>query len=589
MKKLHLFLAVILLMILIGGYFLLSSTPRAICQNNKCEKGEALSCPRDCTQIDENSIGFSATIKEGFDWSLPPAVKPAEYSGLWYQDAIPDKPFIKVVGKRLSWSQLNPGENDYNFDIVKSVLQRAKENNIKVVFLLNTHVIDENSPFGDDPNKPYVPQWILDKYNPKEFFTKDSRSISDNQYEVGKSGLFIKVAAPWDEGIQREYKKLVEEFGRQGFFEDETLAGMYVHGFSTSYGEEFFLFPPYVEEAENAGMNDERLYKTYTERLDWWANAAGKNVYKIAWVGMFGIYSWDNKNNTWIENPNYPKTHTLDKYALDLGMGWRGGAIEGATYRNINPPFLGQNIANNYLITDWNHPLRSEKRYFGEEAEQPPRKTYENGKKIPEEYRKMQVEAAIIRSAQIGFNFLWTSREYVDIQPELMEWWTLIAGKNATEAPDAIAFLLKNQEGINNIEHFLYQRDFSDTKTKPVLKIEGEKKEIYISRSTDVKNNQKLMLFFIDPEFKKNLSIPFEIKVTYFDNSINEWNIEVPNHDALSKSKTIKGINDGKWKTVTFEITQNLNNADSVHNSDFSLNVLSGGDLTVKFVRVIKK
>lgn len=50
-----------------------------------------------------------------------------------------------------------------------------------------------------------------------------------------------------------------------------------------------------------------------------------------------------------------------------------------------------------------------------------------------------------------------------------------------------------------------------------------------------------------------------------------------------------RGINNKKWKTKTFTINSlTTNNSELIHNADFTLNVISVGDLTVRFVRVIK-
>lgn len=233
---------------------------------------------------------------------------------------------------------------------------------------------------------------------------------------------------------------------------------------------------------------------------------------------------------------------------------------------------LAQTYNDGYDTVDWNSPLRNGKRYFGEELERSVQKWHGN---LSDEQQKHFTENSLMRAAQLGINYIWTSRDFINASFKMFVWWTLTAGKGPKNSPDDVCWLREDyyskQNKVvswKNFEKLLYQRDFNGANTKPVMKIErppfhSDPEEMHYdhyARSTDVEDGQNYILFFIDPLFKANLSDHFLIKVTYTK----------------------------KWKTATFEVSGNISNKTLPHKDDFRLRVVSGGDLIVKFVRIIK-
>jgi hypothetical protein len=516
--------------------------------------------------------GFTHTIENGFDWSFPYHVTPKSNSGAFYMNTLGESEDIQLIGVTLFWSLLNPADNVYDFTMLDQIISLAEEHNVKIVLRLKCSVVDRYTGGSDaDQYLPYIPQWVLDKHKPTIFYT------------LLKPPTFIQVAAPWNEGVQKELQKFISVFGKKNFLSHDRLAGLYVHGISSSAGEEFWLDRRYTQYALEAGMTEEKLMRAFENRITWWAEAAGENVHKLAWI-HFGN----------IQLQNYDPDR-LNNFAIKKGLGYREGGIE---YYNawINK-YLGQTVdKEGHIHTDWNHPFRDGKRFFGEEAEVI----------FPEYPKNTQIhcfESSIMRLAQLGMNYVWVSEPAVSLSPAMVRWWTKIAGKNQKSSPEAVCWLredyidysYRKTTTLRNFEHFLVQRDQKGFYTDPV---EKTKRYVfymdplnidydYAARSTNVKRKDTGMLFYIDPVFRENMGTQFYIKVMYLDSNKCKWVLSHGTHWKQAVSATIKGTADNQWKTATFNITQFVGEQEPFA-SDFSLQVLNNEDLTVKFVRVIK-
>lgn len=283
---------------------------------------------------------FTHTIENGFDWSFPYHVTPKSNSGAFYMNTLGESEDIQCIGVTLFWSLLNPAEDVYDFTMLDQIISLAEEHNVKIVLRLKCSVVDRYTGGSDaDQYLPYIPQWVLDKHNPTIFYT------------LLKPPTFIQVAAPWNEGVQKELHKFISVFGKENFLSHDRLAGLYVHGISSSAGEEFWLDRRYTQYALEAGMTEEKLMKAFENRITWWAEAAGENVHKLAWV-CFGN----------IQEQNYDPDR-LNDFALKKGLGYRGGGIE--YYNAWVHEYLGQTLdEEGHVEADWNHPFRDGKRFF---------------------------------------------------------------------------------------------------------------------------------------------------------------------------------------------------------------------------------
>ena len=198
------------------------------------------------------------------------------------------------------------------FSDLDTALEKAENQNYKVIIRLKCHVTARQNLSGAmDANCPFVPQWVLDLHEPAQFVTRNT------------SDRYIRVAAPWDTGLQKELLSFIDVFGKKGYPADKRIAGIYITGFSSSLGEEFWLHRDYLQNALNAGMTERSLLTTYQTRINAWVDAAGEHVYKLIWIGYGEI-----------QNSGYDGDR-LNDYALDMGLGWRHGGPD--TYHDILP------------------------------------------------------------------------------------------------------------------------------------------------------------------------------------------------------------------------------------------------------------
>jgi hypothetical protein len=516
-------------------------------------------------------------IRTGTDWSLPDWVQRSSRSGGLYMDRDPDRAFLSLKGITLSWANLNPAENQYDFSDLDTALEKAENENYKIIIRLKCHVTARRTLSGAmDTHCPYVPQWVLDLHSPAQFVTRHT------------SDRYIRVAAPWDRGLQKALLTFIDFFGKKGYLADERIAGIYITGLSSSLGEEFWLHRDYLQHALDAGMTERSLLTAYQTRINAWVDAAGEHVHKLIWIGYGEI-----------QNSGYDGGR-LNDYALDMGLGWRHGGPD--TYHDILSPEVGQTYTNGYMKTDWSHPLRDGQRIFLGEVEyvfeQP------DADKAMTEQTHM-TESAIMRMAQLGMNYAWTSDEFLEYAPQMFTWWTLTAGKGPRNSPDAACWLRQDaiyvkthakKYPIKNFERFLYQRDQAGAKTRPVLPVNraafwndpGEQHYDYSARATDVRNGSDKMIFSLEPGFLNTLNAPFTIKITYFDNNAAQWLLEVPAGKSYLQSSPITGKSDDTLKTVTFTISTIQDRTNLYEECAFRLRVLNDQDLTVKFARVIK-
>lgn len=516
-------------------------------------------------------------ISTGSDWSLPDLVQASSRSGGLYMDRNPDSSSLSLKGITLSWANLNPAKNQYDFSDLDTALGMAKNESYQIIIRLKCHVVARRNLSGAmDANCPYVPQWVLNLHSPAQFVTRDT------------SEKYIRVAAPWDTGLQKEFLTFISFFGQQGYLADERIAGIYITGISSSLGEEFWLHCDYLQNALNAGMTENLLLMTYKNRIDAWIDASCENVHKLIWIGYGGI-----------QNSGYDGDQ-LNDYALDLGLGWRHGGPE--NYHDILPPEVGQTYTNGYLEADWSHPLRDGQRIFLGEIE------YIFEQPDPANAQAEQThmtESAIMRMAQLGMNYAWTSADFLEYAPQMFEWWTLTAGKDPWDSPDAVCWLRQDAiyvkthakvYPIKNFERFLYQRDEAEARTVPALPVNraafwndpSEKNFDYSARATDVCNDSDKMIFSLESGFLNTLNTPFTIKITYFDNTVSQWVLEVPAGEGYLQSSTITGESNDTLKTVTFTINTIPDNTNLDNHCAFRLRVLNDQDVTVKFARVIK-
>ena len=512
-------------------------------------------------------------IAEGEDWSLPAWVTPVSYSGFYAMDTTPADPLIRHAGVTLTWKNVNPAEGVYDFSALEENLARAKARGGMVLFRLKASIVDALEQGTGRRERQFVPQWVLDKYHPKTFRTRAEKLY----------------AAPWDPGMQAEFGQLVREIGRRGYLASPQFLAIYLHGVSTSFGEEMDVDgPEFTAQAKAAGLTADVLMDCWKTRMDWWAEAAGANRGKVVWVGAGRLVGLD-----------YPRDE-LNAYAEGKGFGLRAGFIEHYFYPRMHPPIAGQAYVDGYVTSNWSAPLH-DGRYFGDEDET---NEFPNTTGAT---RDVVARTPYFRAAQIGLNFLWVSKETLAWAGDIPRWFTLVAAKGPAECPDAACWLREAYvRGLNgvatgqpwkNIEHFVTQRDRDGARSvaaeryaMPYVQLKDRARtEEFTARRTDVSNGQNDLAFLFDPEFRRSLRGPVDIKVHYLDNARSNWSVRVATTGgASSELGVVHGRGDGAWRTATFRSGAAFAPGALGDDVDFVVHAIDGGDVTVRIVRVVR-
>lgn len=536
------------------------------------------SCQKKSQNIEPPKGTF--TIINGEDWTFPEWVKPKHEAGFGVMDRFSSNPLIRHAGTTLTWQMLNPGEGVYDFSELDKWLTNAKAKDGMVLFRLKASKKKRKSIFLNYEDGPFMPQWVIQKHNPATFYTMQE-----------PTGEYLLYAAPWNEGVQQEFKKFTEEFGRRKYFENKNFLAVYLHGISSSLGEEFYIKREFTPQLLAAGLTKETLIKCFKDRMDWWSVAAGSYFYKLAWVGAGEIQGFD-----------YPQQE-LNDYAHLKGFGERGGFIEHYFYDPVVPPVAGQKYEDGYVINDYSNYMH-DGRIFSDESEEDD----EFGDATGEELTFLQ-QSVFYQAARVGINFLWVNEKNIDWAIGTAKWYDLVAGKGPKESPDASCWLReayvrsmfgdKQIRTWKNFERMLMQRDIEGAKTVATVKYNLNSKSNngrkdpnrmyeYSARRTDAAKGQKKMIFLLDRDFEQSLKGRTQVKITYLDNSKAKWNLHVSVFPVALKFGTVEGLNDSKWKTVTFTIDQIIKKGALSNDASLIIELAGNEDVTVNHVRVVR-
>jgi hypothetical protein len=523
------------------------------------------------------SRAAGVTIADGEDWSLPAAVQPKPYSGLFTMNQISDHPLIRHTGFTLTWFDLNPREGVYDFQWVERRLAEAKARGGMVMFRLKSSVLDGDEQGTVNHQRQMIPQWVVDKHRPPTFRTRPGSTY----------------AALWHPGVQAEWRRFILEFGRRGYLASPQCLGVYLHVFSPSRGEEFGLGDEqFTAEAKAAGLTADVLVDAVKFRIDTWREAAGVDARKIAFVNPGAIAGLP-----------YPRGALL-QHAFAQGLGWRGGFIEHYYYGALHPPLAGQVYTDEgYVRSDWNAPA-VDGRIFSDENEETDEFGAARGRELA-----VMARSPYFRAAQVGMNFLWVTAKtiaWAGGDEGIAKWFTLVAGKGPRESPDAACWLREARvRGLGsdqprpwkNLERMLLQRDLPGAMSVPderynlayvQLKDRADPGE-FTARRTDVANGQRRLAFRLDHEFRASLGGPVQIKVHYRDQTTATWTIRVATTGGASVDlEHVTGRGDGGWRTATFVCEPPFAPGALGPEVDFAVQVVAGGDVTVRYVRVIR-
>jgi hypothetical protein len=473
-------------------------------------------------------------------------------------------PEVEHRGFTLTWAELNPARGRYDWAPVRKILDQASRQDFGVVLRLKASVTRRSGPWG---GLQAVPNWVLKTYAPRRAKTRDREPRN-----------FIEVAVPWNPGLQKAYLDFVEAFGEQGFATHPQLFGLYVHGISTSFGEEMWLDAEGYRRMRAVGFSPDVMRETFGARIRAWSRAFGTQAHRLGWVGA----GWIAAGN---ESGEYRRIRReLDALALEEGLGRRWGNIEsynGQLEKN------GQQLAESgRLSTDPRHPLVAETRFWAGENE--------NWRGDPSEafaYRR-----AVQRALQMEMRLLWVSDPGVNLDPVISAYFAQVAGKRPAESPDAWSVLResevqirKHRRLVGNIERWLHQLDEAPrAQTRAVQLVERppqsndfREAQEWTARATQRAAGQDRMVFELDPRFLgSDTASELFVQFSWIDDGAR-WKLVVGEGAQARVSAPIQGNGDGGEKTTTLSLG-------TPAALGFAA-VVEDGDLVVSVVRVLRE
>jgi hypothetical protein len=537
------------------------------------------------------------SIAEGDDWSLPASIQPKANTG--YFDSPPELQNEDIRTLILTWKELNPSEGVYDF----RRLDFALSQDFRVwLRLYSTDVL-------------HVPGWVLEKYPTVPIMHHNTYEGLTYPDLIGHNsfGFFV---APWHAGIHQEFLRFLAEFGRHQFLANPKLAFMYVPG-AWRWNEWVTIF---VDEMRAQGVTPQFYVAWFKQLIDAYALAGAEYRYKMVFTG-YGRADVAEGNAAFIFEINDLETglNLMTDYAVRSGMSVRVGDLEWFNQFDVMPawgaPFISDS-GFNYQIIDLDNPLRKDpRRIIGTENE-----AFGDPNMLEDAVDPYYVKMVTLKSLQLGMNWMNIQHYGYALNPEVLQYSRQVMGKTAAESPDAWvalrsfkdavyansgesvpgrpkieAFLRQAKGEFRNWERFLIQREVSpgglttatepNTRTASVDKNNGPS---FDAIRTDQASGNSSIYFKIDNAFARGEATSYSLKVTYLDNP-GKWAIKYLPVGARYEisSPTIVGQNSNTWKTATFSLTQLPISKGYPRAMDFKL-FASSGDLTVRFVRLIK-
>jgi len=504
---------------------------------------------------------------DGDDWSLPPWVKPARYSGIQISEKLVSTEFPGRIQRsvRASWREAEPTEGTFDFGALrKEILEQSEGGRYAVKMGLGASVwetryfqsLQDRTLRKTEPGT--APRWLLEHGVPKI----EERPNKSVPFQVVNLDIYHPE-------YHRRYLKLVEAFGRSGIPQMKELDLCYLHLVSASRGEEG-AGPP-------VGDPRRRLFE---ERMQVWADAFKGVAHKLCLVSS--------------------KEDDM-ALALKLGMGQRNGFVEHYLMHAPNPG-LGQEVdADGYLVVNETCPLIAANRASGDENEEYTAGHVERFGPIetfPHRYRE-----STLRMLQMRRNFAWAEGGPWLINPPLLHYLALGLGKTARDAPDAWCSLResivkggRNGRTVKNFERWLFQRDADGARTEAVEKVEVTPQmfefdpgHLYdlTARKTRAAEGQTLIRFGVDESFLDGGPHAVAVKVTYLDRAHAEWALEYSAGDRMAAPRRVTCGDSGAAKTATFILNDAWFPGRGYTGMDLQIRALKG-DAVIRFVRVIK-
>jgi hypothetical protein len=497
---------------------------------------------------------------DGEDWSLPPGVRAAPYSGITAPKAAStDFPGRIQRSVKPTWRSVEPEEGRFDIAPLRAAILEASEQGRYSVRIGLAATVWETRYFRQlgDPTVARVevgsaPRWLTRYGIP----IIEERPNASTPFQVVNFDIYHPE-------YHRRYLRLVAEFGRSGIPQMKELDQCYLHLRSASRGEE----------GKGPELTDPNR-RLYEERLHAWAAAFQGVAFKLCNV-----------------------SGGEDDIALcsQLGMGQRNGFVEHYLLHAPNAA-LGQELdAEGYLVVNEQCPIIAENRASGDENEE-----YQNEVRFgplatfPHRYHE-----SMLRALQMRRNFLWAETGNWLVNPPLLHYVALELGQTVRTAPDAWCYLRESrtrQHTVRNFERWLFQRDAEGARAVPTEKVDVPEQMFefhrshlydYTARRTDRANGQTMIRFAVDDAFLSGGPHRVAVKITYLDRDHTQWDLAFQASDQKRAVRSVTCGNTGKVRTVTFLLPDAVFPGRGYTGSDLQITATKG-DAVIRLVRVIK-
>jgi hypothetical protein len=480
----------------------------------------------------------------GWDWSLPPEVKPAKNGLLAIKRSFDmsqslheyvkplDLPINPTITLWVKWRDLEAQEGQIDFSSVKQRMHEAEELGYSVVLRVHSSAT------------AFAPRWMADKGVPIRTEHKKSKMVN---YEISHPEF------------HKRYLQLVDALGESGIPQVQVLKGAYVGYASPSNGDEGI----------GPHGKDPDTFPHVIERLDAWARAFKGNEEKVFMGG-------------------------ISQHGLDLGFGFRRGFVEMYLY-HIPDTFIGQKVdQDGYLWLDESAEAFRHNPFHGEENEEYEERwaTAERGFRFgpstdgfPYRYFTSNLRLLQMRSNYVLYNSF-------SLMPEQLVWVGQSLGRTVEDAPDIWCALresrLRKIGPVKNFERWLYQRDSEGNETEPAVKIDHPIDMWMVERGSHydfVARKGKRIGFAVDDRWSGGKPIDVAIKVSYFDVGSGSIRVGFGTTKGLEK-RTIQCQDTKQLKTATFFVKDAVFSAVGM---DYDIGLEGvGADAIVSFVRIVR-
>ncbi|MCF7850020.1 MAG: hypothetical protein K9M45_14295 [Kiritimatiellales bacterium] len=501
----------------------------------------------------------------GWDWSLPPSVKPSDKAyvqlGHAAREPVMNLPVRPVVEMMWNWKDLEPEEGKFNFQPLIGAISEWDAKGYGVALKIRASVYDKLAvPANKRPPKWYAdhvsaPDW-LKQYNIPVIHEEPKKSFQIVNYDI------------LHPEYHQRYLRFIEKLGGSGIPRMDAVKVAYLGFKSSSQGE------------EGGGPHEpgpDRVFeKRALERYDAWAKAFKGVEDKLLPTG----------------GGKGKQEQIYQQHAYDLGMGQRSGFVEMFLY-NIPNPALGQVWTKaGYLEIDESCPPIRYNRAFGDENEE-----YETSwvhRFGAVESYPFRYWVSMLRALQMRRSYLMVNDFTLD--PKMLHWVCHELGRTVDDTPDAWCALRENTIQSNNrtgpvknFERWLYQRDPEEYKTEPAIAIPHAIKMWMVPKGEVfdyIARKGKKIGFAIDDRYLFGHCPKAAIKITYHDIGNSLVQLLCLDKDGQPLIRSSQCEDTGALKTVTF-IIEDADFNGKVMDNDFVIRATTG-EAVISMVRIIK-